>query len=161
MKSLFLFLSIAVNGYFFFVAPKVLGVYTSSEILYVDVQKNRITFEGRADTLNFNSFKELNEYVEDFTADASAPSGYANDIRWQANQGYLTAEIHPALTEDGKVTSPVGCVNVIYSGPNWSHGADSDTTFVLTSFNRVDSYNAEYDECLSCTYEMYVAYRID
>ena len=161
MKNLLLFLSVAVNGYFFIFAPKVLRVHTPSDILYVDAKKNQVTFEGNSDTLDFKSFQDMEKYVKDFTLEASAPSGYARDIRWQSMQGYITTEVHPAVTEDGKVISPVGTINLIYSGPNWGHDEMKDTTFVITTFNSVEARKAEYDECLECTYDMYVGYKKD
>jgi len=156
MRSALLFLSVIANGYFLS-TEKVLSIYTPSQILYVDVDKNQITFEGIADTVNFDSFEDMNYWVEDYTANSSAPSGYDNDLQWMSENGYITAQVEPCIAPNGDLISPVGTVKLYYNGANWAHNAMQDTSFMMVDFPNVAAFDAEYDECLECTYTVYVA----
>lgn len=52
--------------------PKVVQtIYTPYDIMYVDYQKYQITYETKPDTSKYSSLKDLQEAVEQITANAS------------------------------------------------------------------------------------------
>ena len=141
---------------------RVLSVHTLNEdLVHVDVDKLTVAYENQDSVRKFKTWAELSEYVEDITAKGTIPSGYANDIQYHIDQGFLTAEVHPAIGKDGVVLSPVGKIELWYNGPNWTIDSAKDTTYVVSKFRMVDGYDAEYDEFPNKTYRMYVGYGID
>lgn len=142
-------------------SDRVVPVYTNVDIIYVDVDSLRIYYESSPDVESFSTFNDLCARIEKLTAISQSPAGYSQDIRYQASQGYITANIHPKLDHKGKVLSEVGIVEIWYNGPGWAINPEKDTSFLLTSFNQVNKHKSEYDPCLSCDYNMWIAYSID
>jgi hypothetical protein len=142
--------------------PEVLTIYTANgDIVYADVINHIITYES-SDKKDFcEGFEEFNTKIQELTAESSVISGYAEDLRYQIEEGYITITIHPQIQKDGSVISPVGKLDINYSGPNWAINPEVDTSFTIATLNGVDEFDSEYDECLSCTYTTYVAYKID
>jgi hypothetical protein len=141
--------------------PEILSIYTNQDIIYVDITNDMIRYESSEKLECFENFEELNKRVEELTAESSVISGYVEDLRYQIEEGYITITIHPQIQKDGSVTSPVGKLDINYSGPNWAINPEVDTSFTIATLKGVDEFDSEYDECLSCSYTTYVAYKID
>lgn len=139
--------------------PRILSVYTLNEdIVHIDVDKLTVVYESRDSIHAFDTWHDLNEFVEDITVKGCIPSGYANDIQYYIDQGFITAEVHPSIGKDGNVLSPVGRVELWYNGPNWTIDSSVDTMYQMVTFPFVEGFDAEYDPFIDKTYRMHVAY---
>jgi hypothetical protein len=150
----------------YYAAPKLeykrsLGIYTAQDILYVNMQTLSVGFENDETIHRFSTFESLNDFVEDYTAQAATIPGSRDAFDYYVGQGYVSAQVHAEIGADGKQISPVGKVDLYYNGPNYAYNPTKDTTLLLTTFDRVDVFNVEYDGESGRTYKMYQAYRID
>jgi hypothetical protein len=148
----------------YYAAPeykKSLGIYTAQDILYVDVQALSVGFENDETVHKFSTFEELNNFVEDYTAQAATIPGSREAFDYYVGQGYVSAQVHAEIGENGEVLSPVGKVDLYYNGPNYAYNPMNDTTLLLTTFDKVDVFNVEYDGESGLTYKLYEAYRKD
>lgn len=135
--------------------PEVLTIYTANgDIVYADVVNHIITYESSDKKEFFEGFEELNARIEDLTAESSVISGYAEDLRYNISQDYITLEIVPELDKNGKVISPIGKVKMLYEGPNWSINPEVDTTFEISTFKYNEEYDIKFDE-FDGYYKMY------
>lgn len=167
-KNILIVISVLINVYWFSTLsffqekkePQILSIYTTDDIFHVNITDGIIEFESDSTlTESFDSFGQLQNRVEELTSNASVLTGYHDDLKYNIQQGYVSLEIHPALTDKGDIKKEIGAIHMYYYGPNWALNPRVDTSFLIESFYHIDEYNAEYDEDLTRTYKMYVAHK--
>jgi len=163
-KNVLIAISVLINLYWFSTLsifqkeeePWFLSIYTTDDIIHV--YNNKIEFESDStQTEFFENWEEVQDRVEELTSNASVITGYQEDLKYNIQQGYISLEIHPALTDKGDIIKKIGSIHMHYYGPNWALNPRVDTSFLIESFYHIDEFNAEYDEDLTRTYKMYVA----
>ena len=143
---------------------RVLSIMTANlDLIHVNLSKGYVTFEnpGKQDHMFFDSEEDMFEWIEQVTSEGTIPSGYKDDLQYYINQGYITAAVHADIDPNGRVTSPVGKIELIYDGPNWTIDSEQDTTYTVCKFPIIDTYNVSYDEFKDKTYPMFLGYGID
>lgn len=137
---------------------KIFSIYLNEDLIHINLSKLIVFYESSDKTITFDSEEQLFEWIEDKSAKQNIPSGYADDIQFYIDQGFITCNIHPNINNKGEVISPVGKIDIWYSGPNWTEDSSRDTSYIISTFNSIEDYNVEYDEFLQNTYTMYVGY---
>lgn len=132
-----------------------------ADLIHINLTDLSVGYEGSEERINFNSQEDLFQWIESTTAKGSIPSGYATDLQYHINNGYITAAVHADIDDNGNLTSPVGKIELIYDGPNWTNGSEQDTTYKVCKFPIIDTYDVGYDEFGDKTYPMFLGYGID
>ena len=143
---------------------RILSIMTANlDLIHVNLSKGYVSFEnpGKEDHMFFDSEKDMFDWIEQVTSEGTIPSGYKDDLQYNINNGYITAAVHADIDQNGRVISPVGKIELIYNGPNWTNGSEQDTTYKVCKFNTIDTYDVTYDEFEGKTYPMYLGYGID
>lgn len=143
---------------------RVLSIMTANmDLIHVNLTRGYVSFEnpGKEDHMFFDSEKNMFDWIEQVTTEGTIPSGYKDDLQYHINQGYITAAVHADINDKGELVSPVGKIELIYDGPNWTIDSDKDTTYTVCKFPIIDTYNVSYDEFGKKSYPMYLGYGID
>lgn len=134
--------------------PEILTVYTTKDLLHIDKENLSVSFESSEEILHFDTFEELNEYVEDYTVKASLPSGYADNLKYHIDNGSIKIDIEPILNKKGKVVNQIGKTTLYYYGMNWSNNPENDTIYTLGTFLNSETYSISYDEFKNKEYQL-------
>lgn len=114
--------------------PKILTIYTSDDIVYINVKEKTAEFEMSEDKITFASFAGLNAYIEDITVKTANVMGYWSDLDYLIRQGYIKVQVFPTLREDCTKVEDNGELLLIYDGPQYGVEPKKDTTFQIGYF---------------------------
>lgn len=126
----------------------IMSVYISGDIAHIYFAYNAIYFENGGDPLEFETKDAMYDYVSEITAYNSCTIGYKDDLDYNIRNGYIYART--VYNEDEQYT------DLIFDGPNWTVDADRDTSYLISTFNKVDKV---YDT--NTKFRWYESYAID
>lgn len=126
----------------------IMSVYISGDIAHIYFAYNEIYFENGGDPLEFETKDAMYDYVSEMTAYNSCTIGYKDDLDYNIRNGYIYART--VYNEDEQYT------DLIFDGPNWTVDADRDTSYLISTFNKVDKV---YDT--NTKFRWYESYAID
>ena len=126
----------------------IMSIHIPGDIAHIYFAYNEVYFENGGDPLEFRSREDMYDYIEDMTAYTSCIIGYQNDLDYNIRNGYIYART--VYNDNEQYT------DLIYDGPNWTVDANRDTTYLISTFNKIDKV---YDK--NTKFKWYESYTID
>ena len=126
----------------------IMSIYIPGDIAHIYFAYNEVYFENGSDPLEFTTREAMYDYIAEITAHSSCIIGYQNDLDYNIRNGYIYART--VYNDDEQYT------DLIYDGPNWTVDASRDTTYLISTFNKIDKV---YDT--NTKFKWYESYTID
>lgn len=84
---------------------EIISFYTHDDIMHVWPSKNKVEFESGVEPLQFQSYQQMTEWIESYTADTNT---YLTQLESDIWNGNLRVELYPTIDGNCNTTATIG-----------------------------------------------------